>query len=77
MPHALLFILPQRQSWGNVEPVSRELCIAMSSKPLDVTFLLWSYFVFVVVHFCKADATLKHLTKLFIFAIKIIVLKAY
>lgn len=49
----------------------------MSSKPLDVMFLLWGYFVFVVVHFCKADATLKHLTKLFIFAIKIIVLKAY
>lgn len=49
----------------------------MSSKPLDVMFLLWGYFVFVVVHFCKADATLKYLTKLFIFAIKIIVLKAY
>ena len=49
--------------------------LASFSAPIP-TLLLWGYFLFVV-NFCKADTTLKQLTELFIFAIKIIVLKAY
>ena len=46
------------------------------SAAIGCNVLLWGYFLFVV-NFCKADATLKQLTELFIIAIKIIVLKAY
>lgn len=53
-------------------------CTALSfPAAIGCNILLWGYFLFVVVNFCKADATLKQLAKLFIFAIKIIVLKAY
>jgi hypothetical protein len=75
--HAILYSRPET-SWGCAEPVSRgTLYINVFPAVIGCNVLLWGYFLFVVVNFCKANATLKQLTKLFIFAIKIIVLKAY